>query len=146
MRIRVDYLLEDEAKARNLRPLMGFVVSVVKPELYWVKPGDTDVRRRSFTMPVTGRVHAAGAHLHPHGRWVDLRREHDGAVLLTTRMDDATDVATQRLSTYASTEGFFVREGDEYTVGAEYANPTDRPIDAMAGLFLFYDPEGKPDP
>jgi hypothetical protein len=39
---------------------------------------------------------------------------------------------------YSSAEGYPVRAGEVYRVTAVYQNPTKAPIDAMAGLFLFY--------
>jgi hypothetical protein len=35
--------------------------------------------------------------------------------------------------------------GESWRVTSTYANATAERIDAMAGLFVFYDPEGKPD-
>ena len=39
---------------------------------------------------------------------------------------------------YSSAEGYAVRAGEKYRITAVYENPTGAPIDAMAGLFLFY--------
>ena len=42
------------------------------------------------------------------------------------------------MQTYSSTEGIPVRATDRYTITATYDNTTGRPVDAMAGLFVFF--------
>jgi hypothetical protein len=145
MRVRVQWVDDAAARERALRPLRGFTVSVASPERWWIDPFQSDVKTRDFVMPVTGRVHAIGGHLHPHGASIELRRESDGWVPFTARLTKAADLGDARLSTYASREGFAVRAGDRWRVTSLYENPTGDRIDAMAGLFLFYDPDGKPD-
>jgi hypothetical protein len=39
---------------------------------------------------------------------------------------------------YSSVQGYAVHAGETYRVTAVYENTTKAPIDAMAGLFIFY--------
>ena len=39
-----------------------------------------------------------------------------------------------------------MKKGDAYRLTGVYVNDSDQRADAMAGLFVFFDPEGKPDP
>lgn len=144
MRVVLDYVKESEAKGR-LRALRAMVAPARIPETYRVAPGETDVQSRVIEMPFSGRVHAIGAHLHPYGESVSLARESDRHVLFTAHMRRAADLGDWKLSTYASTEGFYVAKGQAYRVTGTYKNDSDKPADAMAGLFVFYDPEGRPD-
>jgi hypothetical protein len=144
MRLEVDYVTEAEGRALGLRPLQGFAVSVVSPELYWVEPFETDVKERFFRVPVSGRVHAVGAHLHPYGETVELRRESDKEVLFTARMEHGTSLGENRLSTYCSEEGFYLTAGERCRLTVLYVNESGERVDAMGGVFLFYDPEGTP--
>ncbi len=144
MRLEVDYLLDSERK-RELVALQSFNISAHIPELYWIEPYETDTQSRIIEMPVTGRIHAIGAHLHPFGKSVELRRERDQKVQFIAVMDDDGPIEDQRLSTYSSTTGFFVRRGERYRITGVYENTSEERVDAMAGFFFLYDPKGKPD-
>ena len=45
------------------------------------------------------------------------------------------------MGVYSSAAGYPVRAGEVYKVVSVYENPTKAPIDAMAGLFIFYSRE-----
>ncbi len=143
MRIDVDFLPDSERKQR-LVPLKCFTEAVLYPQMYWVKPHERDVKTRTFPSPASGRVHAIGGHIHPYGKHLELVRESDGKVLHRATLSDATALEAQRLTTYSSKAGFYIREGELLRINAVYENPTDRPIDAMGGFFVFWDPDGKP--
>ena len=144
MRVVIDYLTDAEAGGR-LTALRGFAVSATRPDLYYVMPNQDDTKSRAFPMPFSGRIHAIGAHLHPYGRSVELRRDSDRKVMFTARMTQAEDLGDWRLSTYVSKEGFYVAKDEPFQVTAVYVNDSEKRADAMAGFFIFYDPEGKPD-
>jgi hypothetical protein len=144
MRVVLDYVKESEAK-RPLKALRAFVAPAKVPETYRVPAGQTDVQSRVIELPFSGRVHAIGAHLHPYGESVSLTRESDGQVLFTARMSRAEDLGDWKLSTYSSPEGFYVHKKEAFRVTGTYVNDSAQPADAMAGLFVFYDPEGQPD-
>ena len=44
----------------------------------------------------------------------------------------------QSMPTYSSAEGIPIRAGDRYAITATYNNTTEKPVDAMAGLFVFF--------
>lgn len=144
MRLVIDYVTESQAKGR-LRALRGLVVTAQVPETYSVAPKETDVKSRVFEMPFTGRIHAIGAHLHPYGDSVSLARETDLRLMFTAKMQRAADLGDWKLSTFASQEGFYVTKGEPFRVTGTYINDSDKKTDAMAGLFVFYDPGGRPD-
>ena len=144
MQLEVDYVPESELKG-PMRTLHCWALSVIYPDMYWVDAGERNETKREFEFPFTGRVHAIGGHIHPYGEYLELKRVKDGKVMFTAHLHKAERLADQRLDTYASTEGFFVREGETYLMTAVYENPTDKEIDAMGGFFIFFDPEGKPD-
>lgn len=149
MRLEVDYA--PVSALPDMTSLSAFTVSSARPDTYWIQPREPgtefyrDVKAREITMPTGGRVHAIGAHLHPYGRSVELKRVRDDKVMFTAVMIEAAELEHQRLTTYQSKEGFYVRRGERYVVTTIYENTTDEKIDAMGGLFLFYDPDGTPD-
>jgi len=143
MRLTIDYV-PDSKKKRAYRPLRAFTISVViRPDLYWVEAGRIDERTRVVEAPFKGRVHLAGAHLHPFGEYVELIRESSHKVLCTCRMQKADRLQDERLSIYSSGEGFFVQRGERLRVTTVYNNTSDEKIDAMGGMVLMYDPDGE---
>lgn len=144
MRLEVDYLVEGP-ETQGMRGLRVFVVSVAYPDMYYVPPNQKHVVRREFEAPFTGRVHAIGGHIHPMGDHLELKRVRDQKVMYTATLTKAKAIKDRRLNTYASVEGFFVKEGDTYQMTSVYINTSDEQQDAMGGFFIFYDPEGKPD-
>jgi hypothetical protein len=143
MRIVMDYLTETEAKG-SLKPLRGFVVSAVIPEGYFVPPRSEDRKSRVFRPPFSGRIHAIGGHLHPNGESVRLERESDGRELFTARMNRGPDLADWRLSFYSSEAGMYMSQHEALRVTGHYRNESSERADAMAGLFIFFDPDGRP--
>ena len=144
MRLDVDYVLESEAK-QPMRPLLCFALSVVYPDMYWIRGKGRHEVTREFEFPFSGRVHALGGHIHPFGEYLELKRVKDGQVMFTAHLTKAEKLSDQRLGSYSSKDGFFVREGETYLMTTVYDNPTNEKIDAMGGFFIFFDPGGKPD-
>ena len=150
MRLEVDYVTDPDLQ-KALVPLKAFTLSSSRPDQYWVPPREAGesfrrhVASRETVFPDTGRVHAAGGHLHPYGKYVELKRARDGKVLFTAEMKDDVALEHQRLTTYQSVEGFYVRKGERVIVTTVYENPLDEKIDAMGGFFFLYDPDGTPD-
>lgn len=152
MRVEVDYIPASRIpKDKPLTELRAFTLSSAEPDTYWVRarekgePPLRDVKKAPGTFPVSGRVHAIGAHLHPGGRTVELKRMRDKKVLHTARLVDAELLEHQRLTNYISEEGFFIRRGERILVTTIYENASYEKIDAMGGIFVFYDPKGRPD-
>ena len=42
------------------------------------------------------------------------------------------------METFSSAEGYAVHAGETYRVTAAYENPTQAPVDAMAGIYILY--------
>jgi hypothetical protein len=123
---------------KPLRPLYSTLRSVQVPHLFFVEPG-RDERQVTFEMPINGRIHVLGAHIHPHAVSIELYNvSRKQTVWKGTRSSDATG---NRVGVYSSAEGYPVRAGETYKVMSIYENPTTAPIDAMAGLFIFYSRE-----
>jgi hypothetical protein len=134
----------DVIRARNarvpLQPLSTTFRTVGVPDLYYVNPG-TDIRETAFTLPFAGRIHAMGTHIHPYGvsiEMINLTREE--TVWRAVGSRDAAGKLT-RMPVYTNHEGYAVRAGDRFRLVARYENPTDHPVDAMAGVFILYVPE-----
>jgi hypothetical protein len=123
---------------KPLRQIYSTLRSVQVPHLFFVEPG-RDERQVTFEMPIDGTIHVLGTHVHPHALSIELynlsRKE---TVWKGTRSSDATG---NNMSVYSSAEGYPVRAGETYKVVSVYENPTTAPIDAMAGLFIFYSRE-----
>jgi hypothetical protein len=120
---------------KPLRPLYSTLRSVQVPHLFFVEPG-RDERQVTFEMPIDGRIHVLGTHIHPYALSIELynvsRKE---TVWKGALSSDATGTS---MGVYSSAEGYPVRAGEVYKVVSVYDNPTTAPIDAMAGLFIFY--------
>lgn len=144
MRLEIDYVPDSE-RTRELRSLSAYTIRVSDEDMYWIEPRAQDTKTRVIEIPFEGRIHAIGGHVHPYGEYIELRRERDHEVLFTARLSKTEKLEDQRLSTYQSTKGFYVRRGELLRITAYYDNITDEKIDAMGGFFVLYDAEGKPD-
>jgi len=123
---------------KPLRLLYSTLRSVQVPHLFFVEPG-RDERQVTFEMPVDGRIHVLGTHIHPHAISIELYNvSRKQTVWKGTRGSGAT---SKWMGVYSSAEGYPVRAGETYKVVSVYENPTTAPIDAMAGLFIFYSRE-----
>ena len=56
--------------------------------------------------------------------------------------EDMTQVQIVKIPTYSSAEGFPVYRDHEYEIEAMYDNTSNEPVDAMAMMYLYYNPEG----
>lgn len=122
----------------GLRELSTTFQSVQMPHLYYVPAKKQDVRESSFLLPFVGRIHAMGTHLHPYGVSVEL--------INVTRNESVWKAVGKRneegrlveMPVYSSTEGYRVETDDLFKIVATYDNPTEQPVDAMAGIFILY--------
>ncbi len=144
MRLKIDYLPQALAK-KPMRALRSYTLRVAQRDFYWIKAGKIDTRTRVVEAPFAGRVHSIGGHIHPYGDFVELKRERTNEVLFTAKLRKDGKIEDQRLDTYSSVKGFYVARGEPLRITTVYTNDTDATIDAMGGLFMLYDPEGKPD-
>ena len=144
MRLLVDYV-PDSKRTREYTELRASVLRVSKRDLYWVEPGQIDRRQREVGAPFQGRIHAIGAHLHPYGELVEMERIRDGHVIASLRMHHAKKLEEERLDILHFPKGLYVRRGEMLRILTVYNNTSDEKIDAMGGLYVLYDPNGKPD-
>ena len=131
-------------RARHLKyPLQQLTTTfrtIQVPDLYYVPPG-RDVRETTFDAPFVGRIHAIGTHIHPYGvsiELINLTREE--SVWKAVGKQDAMGNLVS-MPTYANPEGYPVRAGDRFKLIAVYDNTSDKPADAMAGVFILYAPQ-----
>ena len=108
-------------------------------DLYFVPPGK-DIRETTFKLPFVGKIHLIGTHIHPYGRSIELinvtrnrsvwkavgRRDRSGRLV--------------KMPVYVNSEGYDVGADDQFKLVAVYENPTEQPVDAMAGVFILYSP------
>jgi len=113
---------------KPMRPLYSTLRSVQVPHLFFVEPG-RDERQVTFEMPMNGRIHLLGTHIHPH------------AVSIELYSASRKETVWKGTGVYSSAEGYPVRAGETYKIVSVYQNPNTAPIDAMAGLFIFYSRE-----
>jgi hypothetical protein len=124
VRLRV---IRDKDVRKPLRPVYSTLRSVQVPHLYFVAPG-RDEKQVTFELPFDGRIHFVGSHIHPYGVSMELYNETRGERVWLGKPREV----------YSSAEGYGVKAGERYRITAVYENPTKAPIDAMAGMFLFY--------
>ncbi len=125
----------------GLKELNTTFQSVQMPHLYYVPPKKQDTRETSFLLPFVGKIHAMGTHLHPYGVSIELinvTRDESVWKAVGTRDEDGKLV---EMPVYSSPEGYPVQAKDLFKLVAVYDNPTEQPVDAMAGVFILYAPD-----
>lgn len=136
MKVTLTLIREKDLK-KPLTPLYSTLRSVQAPHLYFVPPGRHE-QQATFELPVDGRIHFMGAHIHPYGVSVELfNTSRSEPVWKSLRKTDAGGHMVG-MGVYSSAEGYLLHAGETFRVTALYENPTSSPIDAMAGLFVFY--------
>lgn len=116
-----------------------------KSDAYDMPPG---VSRKSFefTVPVGGRILAAGGHLHDYANFIRLEEAESGKEVLTIRPKLDADrklIEVPRKIYGARGEGIRVRAGRTYRIVAEYDSPLPEtvPAGAMGIIALLYRPD-----
>ena len=125
----------------GLKELTMTFQSVQMPHLYYVPPKKQDIRETSFLLPFVGKIHAMGTHLHPYGvslELINITRNESVWKAVGTRDEDGKLV---EMPVYSSPEGYPVETDDLFKLVAVYENPTEQPVDAMAGIFILYAPD-----
>lgn len=119
---------------------------LVKGEnVHWMVPPGQQFSQRTVSnlVPLPSRVHMAQAHLHNYGRWVRLRDLETGEVLWETHAEYMPDrMQITDIPSYSSEEGFMVYPDRDYEIEAFYDNTTDHDVDAMAVIYLYFNPAG----
>ena len=65
------WLIRESERLMPIRALYGTVRSVEYPDLYCVPPG-RHAKTAAFTLPLAGRIHFIGTHVHPYAESVEL--------------------------------------------------------------------------
>jgi hypothetical protein len=102
-----------------------------------VPPG-RDEKQVTFEAPFEGAIHFLGTHIHPYGVSIELFNVSRGERVWKGKRKGEAPGPTGAMEVFSSKEGYAVHAGETYRVTAVYDNPTQDPIDAMAGLFLLY--------
>ncbi len=115
------------------------------PVHWMVPPGKQLTRRRIDVRPwltsERATVHYVATHLHNHGVSMRLRDVTADEVLWEAVVENEPDrVQIARIPAYSSAEGFPLRRDHEYEIEARYDNTSDRPIDAMAMMGVYWRP------
>lgn len=164
VRATIEYTTDDEARARGLKKLYKVELPMtVEPKTdetpddatgehcvvvgglksHWmVPPGPQTTRKRySGLFPVDARVHYAAVHLHNYGRIMRLKDATTGEELWRTEVAyEPTRMQIAKIPFYASARGFPVYRDHEYEIEAFYENTSGAPTDAMAVMYLYYNP------
>ncbi|MFG0317568.1 MAG: hypothetical protein ACF8XB_09855 [Planctomycetota bacterium JB042] len=134
------------ADARDESNVATHCVLVDDLPVHWmVPPGPPLTRRRIDVRPwltaERATVHYVATHLHNHGVSMLLRDVTTGEVLWEAVVENEPDrVQIARIPAYASADGFPLRRDHEYEIEARYDNTSDRPIDAMAMMGVYWRP------
>jgi hypothetical protein len=136
MRAKVHFIREADLK-KPLQPLHGIVKAVQMPHLFFVPPGRHE-KETTFELPFDGRIHFAGAHIHPHVESIALFNVSRGELICKGLAEEDGDGETIGMDTYSDVEGYRIRTGEKFRLTSVYDNPTEFPIDAMAGAFIYY--------
>ena len=140
MKGQLTVIRERELK-KPLTPLYSILFSMREPHLFFVRPG-RDERHTTFELPFDGMIHFIGTHIHPYGESIDLfnvsRQER---LWKGNRQNDASGQMVG-MDVYSSGKGYAVKAGEKFRLTSVYENPTKYPIDAMAGVFVFYSRDG----
>ena len=115
---------------------------------HWYVPPGRQITRRRLTniVPSDATVHYALVHLHNYGMYMRLTDVTEDKVLWQTdAVYEAGRSQIAKIPAYSSAAGFPVYKDHEYEIETVYDNTTDRPVDAMAMMYLFWHPPGNED-
>ena len=136
MSAKVHFIREADL-TKPLQPLHGILKAVQMPHLFFVPPG-RHKKETTFELPFDGRIHFAGAHIHPHVESIALFNVSRGELMWKGMAKEDEAGRTIGMATYSDVEGYPIRAGEKFRLTSVYDNPTDFPIDAMAGAFIYY--------
>ena len=114
------------------------------PDHWYVPPGPQTTRLRGkLNIPVPARVHYIVTHMHNHGEYVRLTDTVTREVLWQADVEyepQRRQIAS--IPVYSSAQGFEVHPDRDYELEVRYDNTTDRDTDAMAAMYMYYNPNG----
>lgn len=145
LEVRLHYLPKNTLpRPLDAMPIyMDVNLTVGGDDVFDLPPGTT-VKSHDFTMPLTGRLLAAGGHLHDFGSYVRLTDETTGKVLVqlnAERRPNGEVVGLPRKLFGVSGAGLLMKAGDVYRVTGGYDNTSgalikDGAMAHIVGLFV----------
>jgi hypothetical protein len=134
---------EAPAAAEMASAVVGHDAAGREYTFHWmVEPGRHEYRSRvsgQLRLPFDTTLHYATAHLHPYGESVEIRDLTTGESLLRLGAEQYSDrVGIARMGEYSDAAGIPFPADHDYELVTVYDNPTPRPIDAMAIVYLFF--------
>lgn len=110
--------------------------------LHWyVPPGPHEYVQdvtEQLSLTFDTRIHYATTHLHPTGRWAELRDVTAGETVLRLEARDHADRrGVSHVDEIRSAEGIQLHAGHTYELVTFYDNTTKAPVDAMSILYLY---------
>ena len=110
---------------------------------WFVPPGPQTTRRLiEGLVPIESTIHLISTHVHNHGEYVRLTDLTDGKVLWQADVEyDRERRQIRNIPVYASSEGLRVYPDHQYEIEAFYNNTSDADVDAMAVLYLYFNPK-----
>jgi hypothetical protein len=130
-------VIREKHLRKPMRRLYSSLHSVKSPHLYFVPSGRHE-QDAVFELPFEGKIHFIGTHIHPYGESIELRNESRGErIWIGSKKTDAAG-RMNGMEVFSSVEGYPVQLLDRFRLISTYDNPTAKPVDAMAGVFLFY--------
>ncbi len=151
VRARLDYVrdkdLKAEMKSLDLRIIYTELTVNGRTGAHWmVPPGRHEYRtflNKGLGLPDDVSVHLITAHMHPYAESVELwDRKEDKLVFKANAKNFSDKIGVQHIDHFASTQGMELYKDHIYEIKSVYDNPTDKPIDAMGMLYIFYHEPG----
>jgi hypothetical protein len=109
---------------------------------HWMVPPGSHRYRSEVTLqmalPESTTAHYINGHLHPYGKSLDLIDMESGKTVFHITSEDYPDrLGVRKMSAISSPAGIPLVKGRRYELVADYTNPTQQPIDAMAILYVY---------
>jgi hypothetical protein len=106
-----------------------------------VKPGQHRVKTvvtKWMNLDRDVDVHYVGVHVHPFAKQITLRNITTGEEVFTSRITPLEGrIGISKVTDFSSSRGLRLDADHHYELIADYDNPTDHDVDAMAVLFLY---------
>jgi hypothetical protein len=134
MRLELNVIKGHEL-TKPLKPLKTTFRSVEEPDLYMASPG-TSTHASNFTLPAGSTVHVIGTHIHPYGVSIELVNTQRNETVWKAVGTRGSDGKLISMPVYSDAKGYTIKSGDTFKLIAIYNNPTQHPVDAMAGAFI----------
>lgn len=109
---------------------------------HWMVPPGRQVARTRCTsimnVPADTKIYSIGVHLHPYAESLELKDVTENHTLFRSTVRNFQDkIGLESVDTFENEAGIPVYKHHEYEIISTYNNPTDKPIDSMAVLYLY---------